>query len=122
MTLVCPTCMNPMRQHERHRVIVDQCTACGGLFLDRAELEALVAAERAHYGEPDPPSVPAAPPVPKAWAVPAPIYDDRRYDHGPRDRGLNERSYDDRRLYSDGYSGRSGKRPARSFLEELFDD
>jgi Zn-finger nucleic acid-binding protein len=33
-----------MRSYERNRVFVDQCTGCGGLFLDRGELEALVAA------------------------------------------------------------------------------
>jgi Zn-finger nucleic acid-binding protein len=36
-----------MRNYERNQVHVDQCTGCGGLFLDRGELEALVAAENA---------------------------------------------------------------------------
>lgn len=39
-----------MRSYERNRVLVDQCTGCGGLFLDRGELEALVAAENAWHG------------------------------------------------------------------------
>lgn len=39
-----------MPDYERNRVHVDQCTGCGGLFLDRGELEALVAAENAWHG------------------------------------------------------------------------
>jgi len=30
-------------------VLVDQCTGCKGIFLDRGELERLVDAEGAHY-------------------------------------------------------------------------
>jgi len=104
--------MNPMRQYERNRVVVDQCVECGGLFLDRGELESLVLAERSYYGE-----VPPAAPV--HAAPPAPVYDDRRYDDRYRDSG--DRRYDERR-YDDRYYGKSKKRKARSFLEELFDD
>jgi Zn-finger nucleic acid-binding protein len=118
VTLLCPKCMNPMRQYERNRVIVDQCTECGGLFLDRGGLEALAAAERAFYGQAA--QVPAVDPQP----MQAPIYDDRRYDdRGLSDHGFNDRRYDhDRRPYKDGYDGKSYKRRARSFLEDLFDD
>jgi uncharacterized protein len=38
-----------MRSYERNGVVVDQCTQCKGLFLDRGELERLVDAEGAHY-------------------------------------------------------------------------
>ena len=48
-TLTCPKCTSDMRSYERNRVHVDQCTGCGGLFLDRGELEALVAAENAWH-------------------------------------------------------------------------
>lgn len=141
MSLLCPKCMNPMRQYERNRVIVDQCTECGGLFLDRGELEALAAAERAYYGEPagpsagpptstpqavqapPPPTAPAFGYPPQQYQQPAPIYEDRRYDdRGYRDHGSGERRYDDRRPYNDSSYGKSKKRRARSFLEELFDD
>ena len=49
-TLTCPKCGSDMRSYERNEVVVDQCTGCGGLFLDRGELERLAAAESAHYG------------------------------------------------------------------------
>jgi Zn-finger nucleic acid-binding protein len=38
-----------MRSYERNGVLVDQCTGCKGIFLDRGELERLVDAEGAHY-------------------------------------------------------------------------
>ncbi|HEX3005178.1 MAG TPA: zf-TFIIB domain-containing protein [Angustibacter sp.] len=50
MTLTCPKCHSEMRSYERNRVLVDQCTGCGGLFLDKGELEQLSAAESSWYG------------------------------------------------------------------------
>ena len=38
-----------MRSYERNGVLVDQCTGCKGIFLDRGELERLVDAEGTHY-------------------------------------------------------------------------
>ena len=48
-----------MRNYERNQVMVDQCSGCGGLFLDRGELERLYSAESAFY---DRASAPASPP------------------------------------------------------------
>jgi uncharacterized protein len=50
-TLKCPKCGGEMRSYERNGVVVDQCTECRGIFLDRGELERLVDAEGRHYGE-----------------------------------------------------------------------
>lgn len=47
--LTCPKCGSEMRNYERNGVVVDQCTGCRGIFLDRGELERLVDAEGAHY-------------------------------------------------------------------------
>ena len=49
MSLLCPKCTNTMRQYERNDVIIDQCEECGGLFLDRGELERLAQAEANYY-------------------------------------------------------------------------
>ena len=38
-----------MRRYERNGVVVDQCTGCRGIFLDRGELERLVDAEGQHW-------------------------------------------------------------------------
>ena len=49
--LTCPKCGADMRTYERNGVVVDQCTGCRGLFLDRGELERLVDAESRYYGD-----------------------------------------------------------------------
>ena len=50
-TLTCPKCGGEMRSYERNGVLVDQCTECRGIFLDRGELERLMDAEGRHYGD-----------------------------------------------------------------------
>src|SRR5690606_38303782 len=78
MQLTCPKCHAEMRQYERSGVIVDQCTECRGIFLDRGELEKLFEAEanwhRTQEAAPAPPAPAAAPSSPAAppSAAPAP--------------------------------------------------
>ena len=69
--LTCPKCGSDMRSYERNQVVVDQCTGCGGLFLDRGELERLVEAESSFYSQTQPPPSQQAPPP----------HQERRYDH-----------------------------------------
>lgn len=104
-TLICPKCGSEMRSYERNEVVVDQCTGCGGLFLDRGELERLVTAESAYYSQPPAqaqptPSAPQAPPQ----------------HHSGDDRGYKDDRYRDDR----GYKGKK-KKSKRSFLEDIFD-
>jgi Zn-finger nucleic acid-binding protein len=83
-----------MRNYERNQVMVDQCTGCGGLFLDRGELERLYSAESAFYEGPRPGDrgeTPAAHPGPS------------RPTHG------------------DHRQPKSKKKKAKSFLEEFFE-
>ena len=48
-----------MRSYERNGVHVEQCSECRGLFLDRGELEQLIAAETRWQAAPAvPPSAP----------------------------------------------------------------
>ena len=103
-TLTCPKCASDMRSYERNRVLVDQCTGCGGLFLDRGELEKLVAAENEWHGAP----VPAAAPPPPQDRV----YQQQHYE--PR--------YDDRGGYQQQPYGQPYRKKKKSFLSELFDD
>ena len=44
-TMICPKCRGVMASYERNGVLVEQCTDCRGLFLDRGELEHLISAE-----------------------------------------------------------------------------
>lgn len=41
-TLACPKCHGAMRSYERSGVVIDQCSECRGIFLDRGELERLL--------------------------------------------------------------------------------
>lgn len=51
--LICPRCQRAMRERERETagrdvVVMDVCPACGGIWLDKGELEKLVAAEQTY--------------------------------------------------------------------------
>ncbi|HMT04609.1 MAG: zf-TFIIB domain-containing protein [Solirubrobacterales bacterium] len=89
--LTCPKCGSDMRSYERNQVVVDQCTGCGGLFLDRGELERLVEAESSFYSQTQPPPSQQAPPP----------HQERRYD----DRG----------------SHKGKKKSKKSFLEDFLE-
>ena len=95
-----------MRSYERNQVHVDQCSGCGGLFLDRGELEALVAAENAWHAPQQAQASTHQPPQQNAWqqppaqSYPAPYRVASKVAHGQY-----------------GY----GQRRKKSFLSELFD-
>ncbi len=80
-----------MRSYERNQVVVDQCTGCGGLFLDRGELERLVEAESSFYSQPQQPQAQQSPPPGQ------------------------QHPHDDR-----GYKGKK-KKSKRSFLEDFLE-
>lgn len=94
-----------MKTYERNQVHVDQCTGCGGLFLDSGELEALVAAENAWHA-----SAPAAA-APQQQGGGYGAQPVQGYDRAPRYATSKERKY--------GYGYGHGRR--KSFLSELFD-
>ena len=126
MSLICPKCSSEMKSYERNRILVDQCTGCGGLFLDKGELEHLAAAENAWHA-----SQTSAPSFPPNQHDDRPR-DDRPRDDRPRDdRPRDDRprydddrpKYDDRPRYDDRRDGGSYKpRKKKSFLSEMFDD
>lgn len=118
-SLTCPKCGSEMRSYERNRVLVDQCTGCGGLFLDRGELEALVAAETAwHAGGQERPQDRGA--APQQYAAPAPpqqapAYGQQAAYGRPPVQAYGQAPYAK-------YSKAHGYRKRRSFLSDLFDD
>ena len=72
--MLCPKCHSLMHAYERNGVVVDQCTECRGIFLDRGELEHLVDAEaRFNRGE-APPGSPAPYPAAGAYPPPGAVY------------------------------------------------
>jgi len=52
--LSCPKCTAPLRRLERSGVVIERCTDCRGVFLDRGELEHLIEAEGALLYNPGP--------------------------------------------------------------------
>ncbi|GAA1663663.1 hypothetical protein GCM10009830_06370 [Glycomyces endophyticus] len=46
MHLTCPKCAAAMHQYERNGIVVDQCSACRAVLLDRGELEHLIDTEK----------------------------------------------------------------------------
>lgn len=127
-TLTCPKCGSEMRNYERNQVHVDQCTGCGGLFLDRGELEALVNAETQWY-QPAPPQggpqqgQPSQQGQPQQQAQQAPPPQQPAYGQGPYGQPAAQH-YGHAPRYSSspgkGYYG-YGQRRKKSFLSELFD-
>lgn len=89
-----------MRQYERNRVVVDQCSECRGIFLDRGELEHLIDAEQQwnaqRYGT-QVPRPAGSPPSPDDYGYGRPGYGQPGYDRPHR------------------------KKRKRSFLDDLFD-
>jgi Zn-finger nucleic acid-binding protein len=110
VTLACPKCGSEMRQYERNQVVVDQCTGCGGLFLDRGEIERLVAAENQWHQQA------ATPPPPPQHQAPAQHQQGGYQQGGYRDGGYQQGGYQ-----QGGYPGGYRKKK-KSFLSELFDD
>ena len=97
-----------MRSYERNEVVVDQCTGCGGLFLDRGELEALAQAESAFYGGGQ--QQPQAQPTPAAPQPQQPQQPQQNFGQQPQQ---NYGQQD--------YRGQKKKKSKRSFLEDLFE-
>ena len=50
-TFACPKDGSALRTYERSGVMIDRCTECGGIFLDRGELERLIDAEGSYSDE-----------------------------------------------------------------------
>ena len=105
--MFCPSCQNTLRERERNNVLLDVCPGCGGVWLDRGELEKLTTSERTYYRDHDDNDA-----------------DDddwdrgRRYEMFPEDRRIGDGPYQrhegDKRNYGRNRQKRGG------FLENLF--
>jgi Zn-finger nucleic acid-binding protein len=42
----CPKCGGALKEENFHGVLIDRCTGCGGVYLDKGELELLARAEQ----------------------------------------------------------------------------
>lgn len=105
-----------MQTFDRQGIHIEQCQSCRGIFLDRGELEQIIAAEESHYGAPPPYPVPRDSPRGYRGRPDSP----RPYGHG----GYGYK--DSPKPYGGGYGYKDsprpyGRRKNKSFLEQLFD-
>ncbi|MEO5314403.1 zf-TFIIB domain-containing protein [Pseudarthrobacter sp. CC12] len=115
--LTCPKCAAEMRPYERNGVIIDQCTGCRGIFLDRGELESLMDAEASFYAARNPaPGSPQAPYVQPA--SPQAPYGQPPYGQPP----YGQSPYPERRdgHHGSGHGDRHDRRKRGGFLGDLF--
>lgn len=47
--IVCPVCTAPLKETVKDGVLIDICTQCGGVWLDRGELEKLLYSARVQH-------------------------------------------------------------------------
>jgi Zn-finger nucleic acid-binding protein len=108
-TLTCPKCRGAMASYERSGIVIDQCTECRGIFLDRGELERFVDLASGGVEQPTQPQW-TTPEPDRAWRQQPPQHRDYRHQ-GNWDRD------------SDSYKRHSGKyyKKRKSLLGELFD-
>ncbi len=113
MDLTCPKCHGTMRQYERNDVMIDQCSECRGVFLDRGELEKLMDAE-ARWADQSQQYQPGQHPQPGYQPQP-PYRQQPQYQPG-YEQG-HSRGYQDQPYRQQYYK----KHKRRSFLDDLFD-
>jgi Zn-finger nucleic acid-binding protein len=110
----CPTDSTVLVMSERSGVEIDYCPTCRGVWLDRGELDKIIARAEAEYAAQAPTVVPplSAPQADPRFRA-SDRRDDRDHGYGDRERGYGDRSFGNR----DGYRGKKKE----SWLSELFD-
>jgi Zn-finger nucleic acid-binding protein len=92
--LLCPNDNSSMQTVERSGVQFDMCPTCRGVWLDRGELENLMAAGSQPAAPPPPAAAPyAAAPPPQNWGRGQGEYGERgeRGEHGEYGRGYGKK-------------------------------
>ncbi len=102
----CPVCQGTFREVVREGIIIDVCSQCKGVWLDRGELEKLLASVRTEDTYPSMPNqAPVRPQQYQEHSAPYPAKQRHYYD-------------DDKHHHSHGHHGQYRK---KSKLENLFD-
>lgn len=109
----CPRCGTTLTMSERSGIEIDYCGQCRGVWLDRGELDKIIA--RAADQSPEPPRPAAGSPPSGGWTqpVPPPVAPTWATQQPPRRRGDDDWDDDRRR----GQHGKSRK----GWLSDLFD-
>ncbi|BCB95464.1 hypothetical protein JZK55_03860 [Dissulfurispira thermophila] len=40
--MICPRCKGELTETVKHNVVIDHCTSCGGIWLDKGELSKII--------------------------------------------------------------------------------
>ncbi len=112
--LTCPKCRGAMTSYERAGVVIDQCTECRGIFLDRGELERLLDLDGGSVAPAQQPQYPTAAPD-RSWRGVQPQHRDWQASRHDWD--------DDSDDYKRGGPSGHGHKPKKrhSLLKELLD-
>ena len=109
---MCPECEMAMEVKNFEDVLIDTCPSCRGVWLDRGELQKIIAHVRAQEAQ-DPSDFPGG-------AVSAPPRREAPHD---RDRDRRDHRYDERRDRDDDrYDDRRRKKKKRFGLWDLIED
>jgi hypothetical protein len=119
--LVCPVCQGAMKEVSREGILIDTCTQCRGVWLDRGELEKLAEKLGGTAPPPQPYAAPPAQAYPPPPVQPYPPHHGQPYpqahyehDYRRRDRDWDDDD-DDRRRHG------HGKPYQKSKLSRLMD-
>lgn len=107
--LMCPNDNSAMQTLDRDGVQFDMCPACRGVWLDRGELEKLMASAAEDGRASATPAAPPSQPQPQPWGGGRPYADDRGYRD---DRRGDDRHRDDDYRY---------KKKKRDSIFDIFD-
>ncbi|EGF90152.1 hypothetical protein ABI_31670 [Asticcacaulis biprosthecium C19] len=86
-TMSCPVCKGSFREVLREGILIDVCTQCRGVWLDRGELEKLLSLARADFSDAPPQPTYAPPPQQTYQQPPQQQYrqPERQYRHDDDD-------------------------------------
>ncbi len=112
--ITCPVCQGAFREVLREGILIDVCTQCKGVWLDRGELEKLIGLAQGHA------PMPNSPP-PRYQAPPQPQYQQPQYQRPHR--YDDDDDDDDRKKYGyDKYGQPYKKKKKKGFdLGDIFD-
>jgi len=105
----CPNCNQTLLIAERHRVEIDYCPNCRGVWLDKGELDKLLD----YAGNQN---LSSQAPVAEERSRPK---DNDRYDYDRRPHDYSENRNHDR--HNDHYGQRNYQKKKKSFLSDFFD-
>lgn len=120
--ITCPVCQGAFREVLREGILIDVCTQCKGVWLDRGELEKLLGLAQGHA------PMPSAPPPQYQQPQQAPQYQAPPPQHQPYGQPQYQKPYkyddddDDYKKYGHDKYGQPYRKKKKGFdLGDIFD-